>query len=198
MTLQLDGNDSDDWLLKVTDRQSDGSASIITTFDAYEDIPQEYQDYLRELNLPREEIEYILDFNDGARLHDGERIFDGAISVNVYTPDNVNPNSQGALLPYEYSGRTSAIGADPDLEAANTFASTIAFTATNNDDFIFHSISLANDYMMTGGVNSRSDLRANTVTVNGYDRDELVETVEIDLTFQHITHDLGWEGVLIT
>ena len=45
VTLQFDGDDSNDWLLKVTDRQSDGSASIITTYDAYEDIPQEYQDY---------------------------------------------------------------------------------------------------------------------------------------------------------
>lgn len=185
--LQYDGDDSASWQLQVVDILADGEREI-TRYASFDEIPAELLNYFPDLIPVVEPTEYTLDFEDGVTLYDGDTVLEDTFVVNV---ERGSPNSPGALSPNEYGGVTTP---DTDLEAYNSWAATIGFSMANGEDFDFKSLSLANC--------SRSDTTsipennwANKVTINGYDDGVIVNSIEIDLTFDHINHDLNWEDI---
>ncbi len=184
--VQLDGNDSANWLLRVTDFDAEGGR-VVTTYAAAEDIPEDLLTYFPDLVPPVEKTEFVLDFDDDIIINDGDTVMDGEFVADIGIGQY---DIQGVVRPIEYGGDTP----DGDLEAFNSWGATVGFSRADGDEFDFASLSLANA--------SRSDTTfipeenwANTVTINGYYDGVLVNTIEIDLTFDHVTHDLGWEEI---
>lgn len=184
--LQLDGDDSASWLLRVTDFDGDGGREV-TRYASVEEIPEELLGFFPDLVPPVETTEYVLDFNQTARFGYGDTVLDGAFMLSV---GSGRDGLEGALATNEYGGATP----DADLEAFNAWGATIGFSKSDGDTFEFSSVSLANA--------ARSDTTyvpeenwANTVTINGYRDDVLVASAEIDLTFDHVTHELGWDDL---
>lgn len=184
--IQFDGAENNNWLVRVIDYNPEGGRSV-TKYNAAEDIPADVLSYIPDLVPPVEKIAQVLDFDDGQRLNDGDTVLDDTFIVDVGIGKN---DIQGILFAYEYGGEN----ADADKEAFNSWGATVGFSKVDGDEFNFGSLSLAN--------NSKADTTyspeenwANKVTINGYNDDALVQSIEIDLTFEHVTHDLGWEGI---
>ncbi|MDA7967279.1 hypothetical protein, partial [Ruegeria sp.] len=184
--LQLDGDDSASWVLKVTSYPEAGGKEVVV-YEAVEDIPETFFQYFPELTPPIALDEFVLDFNDGTRIKDGDQVLDGAFIASVSKGGN---NFDGTLTPYEYGGSTP----DTDLEAFNSWGATVGFSKADGEEFNFNSVSLANA--------SKSDTThipesnwANQVTINAYNDDVLVHSTQIDLTFDHVTHEFDWTGI---
>ena len=132
-------------------------------------------------------VEYVLDFNDNLRLYNADTMLDGNFVVSIGQGQH---NIQGILMPSEYGGATP----DGDLEAFNSWGATVGFSQVDGETFEFASISLANG---ARSINSHMPAEnwANTVTVNGYSDDLIVQSIEINLTLDHVTYDLNWQGI---
>ncbi len=184
--LQLDGDDSAFWALKVTS-YPDAGGKEISLYEKVEDIPESLFQYFPELTAPDPLEEFVLDFNDGTRINDSDQVLNGAFIASVSKGQS---NTDGILTPYEYGGSNP----DPDLEAFNSWGATVGFSKSDGEEFNFNSVSLANA--------SRSDTTyipesnwANQVTINAYNGDELVHSAEVDLTFDHVTHEFDWRDI---
>ena len=184
--LQLDGDDSASWALKVTS-YPDAAGKEISLYEKVEDIPESLFQYFPELTAPDPLEEFVLDFNDGTRINDSDQVLNGAFIASVSKGQS---NTDGILTPYEYGGSNP----DPDLEAFNSWGATVGFSKSDGEEFNFNSVSLANA--------SRSDTTyipesnwANQVTINAYNGDELVHSAEVDLTFDHVTHEFDWRDI---
>ena len=186
MRLRLDGNDSNPWLVQITDYGPDGRTTV--NYNTAEELPVEVFDFFPTLEPPVQKTEMVLDFNDNVRLNDGDTALDGAFVVDVSQGEH---DIQGIVMTNEYGGATTQ---DADFEAFNSWGSTVGFSRVDGFDFDFSSISLANA--------SKSDTQyipeykwANQVTINGYNDGQLTDQRIIDLTFDHVTHDIGMEGI---
>lgn len=184
--LQLDGNDSSSWLVQVTDWGPEGKT--VTRYNSVEEIPVDIFPYFDGLEPPVQLTEMVLDFNDGMDILNGWTTLDDTFVVDVGQGES---GLQGRVMTNEYGGATEQ---DADLEAFNSWGATVGFEMVDGGDFDFASISLANA--------SKSDTQyipeykwANQVTINGYNDGVLVDQMLIDLTFDHVTHDVGFEGI---
>jgi len=161
-----------------------GARTQLIQYDGAEaDILSFFPDLAPEI----ERTEQVLDFNDGQRLTDGDVVLDGTFALDVSKGQH---NIQGALTAYEYGGEN----ADADKEAFNSWGATVGFSKVDEDEFDFGSLSLANS-SKADTTNIPESNWANKVTINGYNDEVLVQSIEIDLTFEHVTHDLGWTGI---
>lgn len=184
--IQLDGDDSVSWLVRVTDYQPDGTRAV-TKYTSADELPETVLAYFPDLAPVVERTELVLDFDDGVSITDGSSIFDGAIDVDI---SRGQYNVQGILTPNEY-GITSG---DSDLEAFNSWGATVGFSCADGDTFDFASVSLANS-SRADNASIPEDNWANTVTLNGYVDGTLVHSTDIDLTFDHVTHDIDWQNI---
>lgn len=182
--LQYDGDDSAPWLLRVTD-YTDGRD--VTHYSAAQDIPADLLARFPEIIVPETRTEHVLDFDEVGRLDDGDTILDGAFVLDI---SQGKYGVQGIVMTNEYGGAS----ADDDAEAFNAWGATVGFEKADADEFDFSGLSLANA--------SKSDTNqipedqwANIVTINGYNDGEIVETVDIDLTFDHVGHELNWQSI---
>ena len=167
----------------MTDFAEDGGREV-TRYMSVDDIPEAYLSYFPELDTGTEQV---LDFNDRRSIHDGDTVLDGALSVDV---SQGQYDIQGIVMPHEYGGETP----DRDFEAFNSWGATIGFTAQGEDEFDFSSLSVANSSRAdTTGVPESN--WANAITINGYNDGGLVQSIEIELTFEHTTYDLDWENL---
>jgi len=182
--IQYDGNESSSWLIRVVDFLEGGGREV-ATYSAIENVPADALSYFPSLSVAKTEV--VLDFNDDVRIKDGDLVLDGAFVVDISQGKN---DVQGQLAPYEYGGTPG----DADLEAYNSWGATISFSAADDDYFDFASLSLANtskaipEYIP-------EDSWANETTINGYRDGELVQFLAIDLTFEHVKHDIGFNDI---
>lgn len=182
--LQYDGNESASWQVQVSDLPAEGGR-VVTQYNSGDQIPEAILSCFPALKRVAERTEMVLDFDDGVRFDDGDAMLDGNFVVSI---GKGKYDIQGILMTSEYGGATP----DGDLEAFNSWGATVGFSRADGAEFDFASLSLANS--------SRSDIAnvprenwANTVTVNGYNDDMLVQSLEINLTFDHVTHTLNWQ-----
>lgn len=77
------------------------------------------------------------------------------------------------------------------MEALNLAGSTVVFTRVDGDQFDFDSVSPANNSMPDFTYSSPENW-ASRVTINRQTNDVVMQSIEIDLTFDHLTRDLGW------
>lgn len=184
--LQLDGDDSAAWILQVTDYPAEGGREI-ARYDSVEDIPEALFQHFPELTPPVVLEEFVLDFNDGMRIEDGDQVLDGVFQVDV---SKGKYNIDGILTPNEYGGTSP----DADLEAFNSWGATVGFSKSDGAEFNFDSVSLANASRADTASIPESNW-ANQVTINAYNDDVLVQSAEVDLTFDHVTHQFDWRDV---
>lgn len=186
-TVQYDGNDSVSWIIRVIDYPPEGGRDV-TKYSGLEDIPADVLALFPEIAPPITTTEYVLDFNDQGSLADGYLVMDDTFELSI---GQGKYNIHGQLISNEYGGATQQ---DDDLEAFNSWGATIGFEKVDADEFEFASVSLANS-SRSDTTNSQESNWANTVTINGFNDGVLVQTVDVDLTFDHVTHDLNWAGV---
>ncbi|SDX35632.1 hypothetical protein SAMN05444358_10513 [Ruegeria halocynthiae] len=185
-TMQLDGDDSTSWVLKVVS-YPDAGGKEIALFEAVEDTPETFFQYFPELTPPVALEEFVLDFDDGTRIKDSDQVLDGTFIASVSKGQR---DIDGALAPNEYGGSTP----DTDLEAFNAWGATVGFTKSDGDEFNFDSVSLANASKADTTHIPESNW-ANQVTINAYNDDVLIHSAEVDLTFDHVTHEFDWRDI---
>lgn len=125
--LQLDGDDSAAWLLRVTDVDADGGREV-TRYASVEEIPEELLGFFPDPIPPVETTEYVLDFNQTARVGGGATDLDGAFVLSV---GSGRDGLVGALAANEYGGAAP----DPDLAASGARGATIGFAKSDGDTF---------------------------------------------------------------
>lgn len=186
-TLEYDGNDSANWMLQVYDYAEDGSREV-TNYTSVEEIPEGILVYFPQIEIPEAPTEYVLNFDNGVSVTDGDQVLDGNFVIDI---GQGKYDIQGIVTPSEYGGES----ADTDLEAFNSWGATFGFSLVDDaGEFDFGSLSLANT-SRADPTNIPEGSWANAVTINGYNDGETVQSIEIDLTFEHVTHDLNWEGL---
>lgn len=156
-------------------------------YETVEDIPEAFFQYFPELTPPVVIEEFVLDFNDGTRIKDGDQVLDGTFIASVSKGQR---DIDGALASNEYGGTTP----DADLEAFNAWGATVGFSKSDGEEFNFNSVSLANASKSDTTYTPESNW-ANQVTINAYNDAVLVHSAEVDLTFDHITHEFDWRDV---
>lgn len=130
---------------------------------------------------------YVLDFNNGLRLGDGDATLVGDFVAHVSQGEH---DIQGLIMPYDYEQGAG----DPDLEAFNSWGATVGFSRADGDVFDFARLSLANTSKQVPE-NIPEYKWANSVEITGYNDGVAIASRSIDLTFEHVVHDLGFEGI---
>ncbi|WP_411889039.1 hypothetical protein [Yoonia sp. SDW83-1] len=140
-----------------------------------------------EIAPPVETAEYVLDFNDGAAISNGDTILQDQFVVDLSTGLS---NREGEIRPIDYDRGE----VDSDQEAFNAFLpKTMGFERTDGSDFDFKSVSLGKG-LRDGGNPDASNL-AQTVEIIGYRDGEVAFSQTVTLEFGQTVTELNFTAI---